>query len=121
MGITYAVDLVMCIDATGSMGHLIEAVKSSALEFHGKLESVMKEKQKVIDQLRVRVIVFRDYWADSPSLAMQCSEFFNLRTQSSDFASFVSDIKATGGGNVNGCKTIANFCARCLTLDYNGK
>ena len=69
----------------------------------------MKEKQKVIDQLRVRVIVFRDYWADSPSLAMQCSEFFNLRTQSSDFASFVSDIKATGGGDEpeNGLEALA--------------
>jgi hypothetical protein len=33
-GVTYAVDLVMCIDGTGSMGHLIEEVKSTALKFY---------------------------------------------------------------------------------------
>jgi hypothetical protein len=33
-GVKYAVDLVMCIDGTGSMGHLIEEVKSSALQFY---------------------------------------------------------------------------------------
>lgn len=98
-GVKYAVDLVMCIDATGSMGHLIDEVKSSALKFYENLESVMAKKEKTIDQLRARVIVFRDYWADSESLAMQCSDFFDLRTQSSEFAGFVSGITATGGGD----------------------
>ncbi|RCJ14589.1 hypothetical protein A6S26_10780 [Nostoc sp. ATCC 43529] len=108
-GVKYAVDLVMCIDATGSMGHMIDEVKSSALKFYEKLESIMGKKDKMIDQLRAKVIVFRDYWADSPSLAMQSSEFFNLRTQSSDFANFVSGITATGGGDEpeNGLEALA--------------
>ncbi|MEO0644652.1 MAG: VWA domain-containing protein [Cyanobacteria bacterium J06650_10] len=98
-GVKYAVDLVMCIDGTGSMGHLVDEVKSSALKFYESLESVMAKKEKTIDQLRAKVIVFRDYWADSPTLAMQSSDFFDLRTQSSEFESFVSGIKATGGGD----------------------
>ena len=98
-GVTYAVDLVMCIDGTGSMGHLIEEVKSTALKFYEQLEAKMKEKTKKIDQLRAKVIVFRDYWADSPEIAMQCSEFFDLRSQSPDFANFISGIKAEGGGD----------------------
>lgn len=97
--VKYAVDLVMCIDGTGSMGHLIEEVKSAALKFYDQLEAKMKEKSKKIDQLRARVIVFRDYWADSADQVMQCSEFFDLRSQSSDFANFVSPIKAEGGGD----------------------
>lgn len=40
-GVKYAVDLVMCIDATGSMGHLIDLVKSSALSLYEKLEAKM--------------------------------------------------------------------------------
>jgi hypothetical protein len=84
-GVKYAVDLVLCIDGTGSMGHLIEEVKSSALKFYDNLESVMAKKEKTIDQLRARVVVFRDYWADSEALAMQCSDFYNLT--------------ATGGGD----------------------
>lgn len=98
-GVKYAVDLVMCIDGTGSMGHLIEEVKSAALKFYDKLEAKMADKKKKIDQLRARVIVFRDYWADSADMAMECSEFFNLRSQSSDFANFVSRIEADGGGD----------------------
>ena len=98
-GVKYAVDLVMCIDGTASMGHLIEEVKSSALQFYDKLEKKMSEKEKTIDQLRAKIIVFRDYWADSADLAMQSSKFFDLRTQASEFASFVSGITATGGGD----------------------
>ncbi|GJD19204.1 hypothetical protein RIVM261_041600 [Rivularia sp. IAM M-261] len=108
-GVKYAVDLVMCIDATGSMGPIIDEVKSSALNFYEKLESIMAKKEKMIDQLRAKVIVFRDYWADSPSLAMQSSEFFDLRTQSTDFANFVDGITADGGGDEpeNGLEALA--------------
>lgn len=97
--VKYAVDLVMCIDGTGSMGHLIEEVKSAALKFYDQLEAKMKEKSKKIDQLRARVIVFRDYWADPEDQVMQCSDFFDLRSQSQDFANFVSVIEADGGGD----------------------
>jgi myo-inositol catabolism protein IolC len=91
------------------MGHLIEYVKSSALKFYDNLESVMAKKEKTIDQLRAKVIIFRDYWADSPSMSMQTSEFLNLKTQSSDFASFISGITATGGGDEpeNGLEALA--------------
>ena len=107
--VNYAVDLVICIDGTGSMEPIIDRVKSSALKFYEDLESVMAKKEKKIDQLRARVIVFRDYWADSATLAMQCSEFFNLKTQSSDFANFVSKTTATGGGDEpeNGLEALA--------------
>lgn len=98
-GVKYAVDLVMCIDGTGSMRHLIEQVKSSALKFYQLLEAEMTKQTKKIDQLRTRVIVFRDYWADSADEVMQCSEFFDLRSQSSDFDNFVSQIQAEGGGD----------------------
>lgn len=97
--VKYAVDLVMCIDGTGSMGHLIEEVKSAAQNFYEQLEAKMKEKSKKIDQLRARVIVFRDYWADPADKVMECSEFFDLRSHSSDFANFVSPIEAYGGGD----------------------
>ncbi len=95
----YAVDLVICIDGTGSMSHLIEEVKSLALKFYDELEAEMKIQSKKAEQLRARVIVFRDYWADSADQVMQCSEFFDLRSQSSDFANFVSPIEADGGGD----------------------
>lgn len=108
-GVKYAVDLVMCIDATGSMGHLINEVKSAALSLYEKLEAKMEERQKKIDQLRAKVIVFRDYYVDSADKAMVCSKFFDLRTEISAFADFVSRIEATGGGDEpeNGLEALA--------------
>jgi hypothetical protein len=91
------------------MGHLINEVKSAALSFYEKLEAKMAERQKKIDQLRARVIVFRDYYADFVDMAMVCSKFFDLRTEASAFADFVSRIEAAGGGDEpeNGLEALA--------------
>ncbi len=108
-GVKYAVDLVLCIDGTGSMSPIIYEVKSVALSFYDKLEAKMAEKGKRIDQLRARVIVFRDYWADSADQAMICSNFFDLRSQAKSFSDFVSGIEAGGGGDEpeNGLEALA--------------
>lgn len=108
-GVKYAVDLVMCIDGTGSMSPIIEQVKSSALHLYKQLDNKMEEKGKQIDQLRAKVIVFRDYWADSADSVMEISDFYDLRTEGSDFSDFVSGITAKGGGDEpeNGLESLA--------------
>ena len=73
----YNVDMVFCIDATGSMGGLIDKVKNNALNFYQDVQKMMTNKQKKIAQLRVRVIAFRDYAADGDD-AMMVTDFFNL-------------------------------------------
>ncbi|AFY38204.1 hypothetical protein Lepto7376_1885 [[Leptolyngbya] sp. PCC 7376] len=98
-GLRYSVDLVICIDATGSMSPVIEEVKASALNFFPRLEAKMAEKDKQIDQTRIRVIVFRDYWADASDKVMISSKFFNLPSESSAFSNFISGIYADGGGD----------------------
>jgi hypothetical protein len=97
-GYTYSVDLVLCIDATGSMSPIIDEVKKSALSFYEDLEHEMKEKGKSIDSMRVRVIVFRDYYVDG-DMAMQTSDFYAMPEQRDAFASFVGGIVADGGGD----------------------
>ena len=62
--LTYHVDMVFCIDATGSMRHVLDLVKQNALNLYRDIVAEMEKKHKVIDQLRVRVIAFRDYVAD---------------------------------------------------------
>jgi hypothetical protein len=79
------------------MSPVIKEVKGSAISFHEKLEEKMKRKQKRIDQLRARVIVFRDYWSDSKEEAMLCSDFFPLPSEAPAFTEFVSRIRAEGG------------------------
>jgi hypothetical protein len=95
----YAVDIVMCIDATGSMNPVLGTVKESALQFHQRLNEVMARKGKEISQLRVRVIAFRDF-GDDPSDAIEMTGFLLLPEQAPEFERFVRGLIATGGGDV---------------------
>lgn len=96
--LTYGVDLVFTIDATGSMDPILDTVKNHALNFYEDLKNEMNKKKKVIDSLRVRVIAFRDYWYDEGN-AMLVTDFFNLPDQAEDFRECISSIEATGGGD----------------------
>ena len=94
----YVVDIVMCIDATGSMGPIINMVKNNALKFYDDVMKMMDKKDKHIDDLRVRVIAFRDYIADGEK-AMLTSDFYLLPRESQSFKKLVNSIDARGGGD----------------------
>ncbi len=96
--VTYNVDMVFCIDATGSMGGVIDMVKNNAIHLYEDVMQAMEKKGKTIDALRVKLIAFRDYQADG-SNAMLASEFFHLPTQDSEFEECVESIEAFGGGD----------------------
>lgn len=97
-GLGYDVDIVMCIDATASMGPFLDLVKSQALNLYGDITEKMAAKDKHIDSLRVRVIAFRDYLADKEE-AMLVSGFVKLPEQASEFEMLVNCIKPMGGDN----------------------
>jgi hypothetical protein len=97
-GLTYTVDIVLCIDATGSMGSIIEEVKKRALSFYTDVKERLAEKERVVDTLRLKVVSYRDYYCDGDG-AMKESPFFTLPEQDGDFRNFVNGIKADGGGD----------------------
>ena len=97
-GLTYAVDIVFCIDVTGSMTPIIDTVKENALRFYDDVQTNLTEKGKNVDQLRVRVIAFRDFAADG-SAALQESPFFELPGDRASFSEFVNGLIAEGGGD----------------------
>jgi hypothetical protein len=94
----YPVDLVLCIDGTASMTPIIEEVKARASAFHQDLAAEMDSKEKIIDDLRVRVVVFRDLAVDGGD-SFSCSEFLPLPDNAAGFSDFVSEIRAFGGGD----------------------
>jgi len=96
--ISYNVDMVFCIDCTGSMENVIDIVKNNALNFYQDVTGVMANKHKHINQLRVRVVAFRDYLEDAEN-AMQVTEFFTLPEQSKEFEQCVRSLSAFGGGD----------------------
>ncbi len=96
--LSYGVDLVFCIDATGSMDHILDTVKNNALNFYQDFMDIMNRKHKHVEKLRVRIIAFRDYYYDQEN-AMMVTDFFNLPEQAADFKECVSCIRAEGGGD----------------------
>lgn len=97
-GLKYCVDLVFCIDSTGSMNPVISEVKERAAKFHTDLTTKMEEKDKKIDKLRLKVLDFKDFYADGPH-ALKESKFFNIPENNEDYSKFLSSIKADGGGD----------------------
>ncbi len=102
----YTVDMVFCIDATGSMEDytgsqkkIINMVKDNAIHFYDDFNRVMSSKAKKVRQLRVRVVAFRDYVADG-EYAMMATDFFLLPQQAQDFEACINSIHADGGGDI---------------------
>ena len=104
----YNVDIVMCIDGTGSMRPIIEEVKANALTFHEEFQRRMDIEGKTVDSIRVKIIVFRDYGRDGTD-AMVETKFFNLPAENDEFSAFINSIEAFGGGDIpeNGLEAIA--------------
>lgn len=94
----YNVDIVMCIDATGSMGSLLDTVKRNALKFYDDLTAAMALKGKYVKELRARVIAFRDYLADGEN-AMLVTDFYSLPSEAKEFAQALGTLQPFGGGD----------------------
>jgi hypothetical protein len=97
-GLNYAVDIVFCVDVTGSMTPILDQVKANALRFYDDVQSNLTAKGKSIDELRVRVVAFRDIVADGEA-ALQESPFFELPAEVTGFSGFVNGLAAEGGGD----------------------
>ncbi len=96
--LNYAVDIVFCIDVTGSMTPILDAVKANALRFYEDVQTNLTAKGKIVDELRVRVVAFRDLIADGEA-ALAESPFFLLPAEQAGFSDFVGGLRAEGGGD----------------------
>lgn len=94
----YDVDIVICIDTTGSMSSIINKAKENALKFYADLQKALEEIGKNIDELRVRVVAFRDYYVDGDQ-AMKATPFYSLPDQAAEYSAFVNSLAADGGGD----------------------
>jgi len=119
---TYA-DIVYCIDLTSSMTPIINKVKETARQLHSDLQQMMlKNYQRDIKRLRIKVIGFRDAYCDG-QLSFEISKFFNLPAETEAFQTFVNSLTAKGGGDIpeNSLEALALAMKSdwCQTLDNN--
>jgi hypothetical protein len=94
----YAVDIVLCIDTTGSMGPTLDNVKHSALSFPGRLAEEMASKGRSISKLRLKVIAFRDF-GDCAEDALTETGFMTVPEELTDFERSVRTLVPRGGGD----------------------
>lgn len=91
------VDVVMCIDVTGSMSDIINTVKSNAIGFYNLFEQLCAEKEIELNALNAQVVAFRDKNVDGNWL--ETSPTYSLPAQQEQYNSFVNGLYADGGGD----------------------
>ena len=106
-GVATDADIVLAIDATGSMYEVIDQVKELAMTFNEKLYQALDQKQKMPRKIRMKVIGFRDYYYDiQPNPPIEQSDFFTIlgnedpaedAQELQNFRDFVGSLNAAGG------------------------
>lgn len=114
------VDIIFCIDGTGSMAPCIDSVKANAKKFYADFtEKMTNEYSSSVDEVNIKVITFRDYEADREK-AMTISEWFELTAGDDErYANHLKEVIADGGGDdpENGLEAL--FYA--MTSDWKSK
>ena len=98
-GLKYHIDIVFCIDVTGSMTPVIDVVKNKVRSFPHDLKDALAKKDRSVSTLRIRTVAFRDF-ANDPE-AMRASDFFEVEpsTDLAKFESFINTLSPSGGGD----------------------
>lgn len=114
-------DMVFCIDATGSMQEEIDSVTRTARSLEAEINEHLKQKDKLpFDLMRVRVIFYRDFAADRGGYDREAprydestydegaipamnrsnnSRFWTLPDDSGNLEGFLGAEHANGGGD----------------------
>jgi len=85
---------ILLMDATGSMGGLLSAVKDTCCKMFELASTVLKESGFPEDNFKMQFVVYRDY--DCKDTIIQSSGW---ETKAANLRSFMGTISATGGGD----------------------
>ena len=91
----YSIDWCFCVDNTNSMTPFLENVKQQIIDFPKKLEEVAMNNfcGRVINQHKIKIIVFSDFSLCPLEKAIISSPFFSLPNEESNFENFIENIK----------------------------
>ncbi|MBR2606588.1 MAG: fimbrillin family protein [Bacteroidaceae bacterium] len=93
------VDVVMCIDVTGSMSGIINTVKSNAIAFYDLFKNSCEEEGIQLTGLNSQVIAFQDINNDGDKW-IKVSPTYSLPDQKANFNEFVNALYADDGGDI---------------------
>lgn len=92
------VDLLIIMDATSSTQSYIDEYKQHALNMNDEIIEALKEKSRDVDEIHVKVIVFRDLYVDQEK-AIEESPVYILPRDSEKYKAFLDNIESAGGGS----------------------
>ena len=93
------VDVVMCIDVTGSMSGIINTVKRNAQSFYDVFKNRCDENGIILQSVNTQVIAFQDINVDGDR-AMIESPTYSMPEDTDEFNTFVSNLYADWGGDL---------------------
>ena len=76
-----AADLLIVMDATSSTQSYINQFKQHALSMYDEIILTLKEKARIIDEMRVKVIVFRDLYVDQEKAIEESQDKLSLNKE----------------------------------------
>lgn len=97
----HSIDFVFCIDCSASMSGIFDCVKTTMFRLIDESEARLKQKGRVIDKLRVRIVAFRDYLSAQkdrcpPVLA---SPFVSLPEEEDKLVRLIGALECAGGSS----------------------
>lgn len=93
-----SVDVVMCIDVTGSMGGIINTVKNNAMAFYDQFKESCDKEGITLTGLTSQVIAFQDKNVDGDRW-LRISSTYSLPEERDSYNTFVKSLYADGGGD----------------------
>ena len=88
----FDIEIVLCIDSTGSMGPYFERTKKVINDY----EKLLEEYRSKLNSFRIQVISFGDYY-DGPD-AVKKSRFFDLFKEKDELIEHIDNIEYIGKG-----------------------
>ena len=116
----YHIDIVLCIDCSGSMSSVIESLKNDICNIPKDLNRALDQKSKELHELRIRIVAFRDLNDDLN--AIKASTFFVVEPQrdTTDFELFLNQL-SVGGGDQDEPESGLEALAIALDSDWTDK
>jgi len=111
--ITINLDIVLCMEATGHMKHMLAKVRESAIDFSDNLRAELERRNRPCNGIRIKVIAFRDMTIGDPN---EVSKWFSLPSQNADYKAFVDKLVARSGGD--GPNTAIDAISQAMMQDW---
>ncbi|MEZ4991920.1 MAG: hypothetical protein R2824_15975 [Saprospiraceae bacterium] len=90
------VDILLCIDGTGSMEKIIDEVKGNISRFVNNLITNFSDRKLLVESYRIKILVFRNIEADRENW-LQETPFYDLGQNQDELNEFLQSVQAIGG------------------------